>query len=107
MNVDVDFELQKEHAIAELCDALLLLQNRDEMHRFLKDLCTPQEIKALSERWRVCKLLSTTELSYRDINSKIGASLVTIGRVARFLHNEPYGGYQLVLERMHASSKKL
>ncbi|AXK60352.1 YerC/YecD family TrpR-related protein [Candidatus Chromulinivorax destructor] len=107
MKIDVVHELQKDHAIADLCDALLLLQNREEMHRFLKDLCTPQEIKALSERWRVCKLLSTTELSYRDINSKIGASLATIGRVARFLHNEPYGGYELVLERMRAQSEKL
>lgn len=107
MKIDVSNELHKDDTIAELCDAMLLLKSREEMHRFFKDLCTPQEIKAISERWRVCKLLNQGELSYRDINSKIGASLATIGRVARFLNNEPYGGYQLVLERMQNHKKNL
>jgi TrpR-related protein YerC/YecD len=100
MNIDHKKDMQDD-TIHELCDAILLLKNKEEAYRFLKDLCTPQEMKALSERWRVCRLLDQRELSYRDINSKIGASLATIGRVARFLNNESYGGYQLVLERMH------
>ena len=105
MNINYKDELQKDNTITELCDAILLLKNREEIHQFLKDLCTPQEIKALSERWRVCRLLDQGELSYRDINSKVGASLATIGRVARFLNNEPYGGYQLVLERMNCKKE--
>ena len=99
MNIDHKKDMQDD-TINELCDAILLLKNKEEAYRFLKDLCTPQEMKALSERWRVCRLLDQRELSYRDINSKIGASLATIGRVARFLNNESYGGYQLILERM-------
>lgn len=91
---------QQDISGQDLYDALLLLKSTDELDCFFKDLCTPQEIKALAERWRVCKLLSKGELSYREINSQTGVSLATIGRVARFLHNEPHHGYQLVLNRM-------
>ncbi len=89
---------------SDLFDALLLLKNKDEAFNFFKDLCTPQELKALTERWRVCQLLSQEELSYREIHGRTGASLTTIGRVARFLKDEPYHGYRLILNRMKGDS---
>lgn len=79
----------------------MLLKSKDEFHAFLKDLCTPQEINALQERWRVCQLLNLGTLSYREIHGITGASLATIGRVARFLKDEPYQGYKTVLNRLH------
>lgn len=85
----------------QLCEALLSLKNKEEAFLFLKDLCTPQELSALSERWRVCKLLADGELSYREIHKLTGASLTTIGRVARFLKDEPYHGYRLILNRQN------
>lgn len=88
--------------IKELCNALLLLENEQNMYNFLKDLCTPQELEVLAERWKVCQLLDTGELSYRDINQLTGASLMTIGRVARFLKDEPYQGYRTLLNKMKA-----
>ena len=88
-----------QKAIYDLCDAILLLENRKEVYNFLKDLCTPQEINAFSERWRVCQLLEQGNLSYRDIHQITGASLTTIGRVARFLKDEPYHGYQAALKK--------
>lgn len=84
----------------ELYEALLLISNRDEMARFMKDLCTPQEISAFAERWRVCKLLAEKDLSYRDIHQQTGASLATITRVARFLRTEPHQGYTAVLQKI-------
>lgn len=93
---------QNIQALEELCEALLLLRNKNEMVRFLKDLCTPQELVALAERWRVCQLLEQGEFSYRDISAKTGVSLATITRVARFLHNEPHRGYKIVLDKMKA-----
>ena len=87
-------------AIDDLCDVLLLLETREQGYHFLRDLCTPQELNALAERWRVCKLLSQGELSYRDIHQLTGASLTTIGRVARFLKDEPYNGYQTMLKKI-------
>ena len=93
-------DLSDDEAVGELYAALLLVKSDVEMARFLKDLCTPQEIRALAERWRVCRLLNEGTLSYRDINDMTGASLATIGRVARFLKEEPHHGYQLILSRL-------
>ena len=84
----------------DLAKAFAALNDTSEIERFLIDLCTPAELRALSERWHVAKLLETTDLSYRDINAKTGVSTTTIGRVARFLREEPHGGYRSVLKRM-------
>lgn len=86
--------------VADLCEAFLMLESKKEVLSFLKDLCTPQELSALSERWKVCRLLSTGKYSYREIHGLTGASLTTIGRVSRFLKDEPYNGYTKVLEKM-------
>ena len=93
-------------AIQELYQALLLLKNTQEMDRFFKDLCTPQEIADLSERWKICRILDQTELSYREINAQTGVSLATIGRIARFLNTEPHQGYKIVLNRMNKKRPK-
>lgn len=92
--------------VRDLYEAILMLKNVEEMDRFFKDLCTPQEIKDIAERWRVCKILDQDQLSYREINALTGASLTTIGRVARFLKTEPHQGYQLVLKRMNKKKIK-
>ena len=70
------------------------------MERFLVDLCTPAELRALAERWHVAQILDTGEQSYREINALTGVSTTTIGRVARFLKDEPHQGYRTVLDRM-------
>jgi TrpR-related protein YerC/YecD len=88
-----------EQKIEELFEALLVLETKDEMARFIKDLCTPQEIIVLAERWQVCKLLEEGDLSYRQISSKTGTSLATITRIARFLKDESNQGYKIVLDR--------
>jgi TrpR-related protein YerC/YecD len=85
-----------------LYDAFLQLKTRDEYKRFMQDLCTPAELLAFAERWRVAKMLNANELSYRDIHAKTGVSITTVGRVARFLMQEPHQGYQLVLQRLKA-----
>lgn len=89
----------------DLFDALLSLKSRDEAQRFMKDLCTPQELAALKERWKVCKLLQQGDLSYRQINELTGTSLATIVRVARCLKDEPAKGYRTVLDRMQIRKK--
>jgi len=85
--------------IKALCKALLLLETEKEAYNFLKDLCTPAELNAIAERWQICKCLNEG-LSYREIHAQLGASLTTIGRVARFLKDEPYQGYAVLLERL-------
>lgn len=84
----------------DLYEAILLLETKEEAMSFLKDLCTPQEIAALTERWRVCQLLDAGDMSYREIHAATGASITTVGRVARFLKDEPYHGYRSMLNKI-------
>lgn len=92
----------QEHYIkrrGQLAAAMQSMDSADELERFLVDLCTPSELRALSERWYVAKLLDKGEMSYRDINAKTGVSTTTIGRVARFLNEEPHNGYRDALDK--------
>jgi len=79
---------------------LTKIESTSEMEQFLTDLCTRAELKAMKERWKVCQLLNETNLSYREIHKLTNASLTTIGRVARFLRDEPHGGYRNILSKI-------
>ena len=84
----------------DLFRAILTLETVDDCRRFFKDITTPAELKALSERWHVARLLDGGALSYREIHDETGVSTTTITRVARFLGQEPNQGYRLVLDRL-------
>jgi len=84
----------------DLVDALLALRTRAEAEAFLADLCTPGEVRALSERWLVARLLNEGEMSYREIAQQAGSSTATVVRVARFLKDMPYQGYRRILDRL-------
>lgn len=84
----------------DLVDALLALRSRAEAEAFLADICTPGEVRALSERWLVARMLDQGELSYRDIAQQAQSSTATVVRVARFLKDMPHQGYRRVLDRL-------
>ncbi len=86
---------------ALLAQAMASLKDGVDMERFLTDLCSPAELRALSERWHVAKLLDAGALSYREINARTGVSTTTIGRVARFLNEEPHQGYRAALDNIN------
>ncbi|TAH36219.1 MAG: transcriptional regulator [Alphaproteobacteria bacterium] len=86
--------------MVSLYEAILLLRNEKECRDFMRDLCTPGEIKDMEERWQIAQILNQGEMSYREIQKKIGASVTTVGRVARFLKDEPYQGYRTILNRL-------
>lgn len=88
-------DLETRNALSR---ALSSISSREIMEKFLVDLCTPAELRALSERWHVAKLLDKGEQSYREINAETGVSTTTIARVARFLKDEPHQGYRAVLD---------
>jgi TrpR-related protein YerC/YecD len=93
------------HADAEtgLYQALLNLRSVDELRAFLRDLCTPAELEALADRWRVVPYLKLGT-PYREIHDHTGVSVTTIGRVARFLQ-QGNGGYRLAAERTFGSGE--
>ena len=84
----------------QLCNAFLYLKNENELYAFLKDICTPSEIKSMEERLEVAKLLMDGFFSYREIHEFTRVSIATITRVARFLLHENNNGYKMALKRL-------
>ena len=84
-----------EAPVDSLCRALLVLDKVAEMRAFLRDLCTPAELEALTDRWRVVPYL-LQGVAYREIHERTAVSVTTIGRVARFL-SQGNGGYQAAI----------
>ena len=88
-------------ATRELAAAVASLRDPDEALRFLRDLCTVNELREFTARWEVARLLDEG-VSYHDISERTGASSATISRVNQWLR---YGrdGYRLVLDRLPAT----
>jgi len=81
-----------------LFKAILALKTVKDAELFFRDLCTAEELRAMSERWAIVEMLKKG-LSYRDIAGKLGVSATTVARVAYWLNNGK-GGYNLVLKRL-------
>ena len=92
----------RQEALAEtaLYRAVLTLETPEECRAFFRDLCTPAELQAMSDRWQVVELLRQG-LPYRRIHDRTGVSVTTVGRVARFL-TDGNGGYAIAADRLHA-----
>ncbi len=82
-----------------LFDVILKLESKDDCYKFFEDLCTVPELKAMSQRLVVAKMLSEKRV-YSDIVAETGASTATISRVNRSLI---YGsdGYDLVFSKLN------
>lgn len=80
-----------------LMDAILSLQTPEECYRLFEDMCTVNELLAMTQRLQVAKMLRAN-ITYHEIVERTGASTATISRVNRCL-NYGSGGYALILER--------
>ena len=85
--------MNKDDNMEYLYKAILTLKTPEECEAFFDDLCTPQELKAISQRLYVAKLLTENRV-YNDIVKQTGASTATISRVNKTLN------YKIVFERM-------
>ena len=63
----------------ELFGAIASLRNRDEVERFLRDLCTRSELDAMAHRWEVAQLLEQG-LPYLEVARQAHASTTTVTR---------------------------
>lgn len=88
----------KDSNVEYLYRAVLSLQTMEECDRFFDDLCTVPELKALSQRLHVAKMLRDRRV-YSEIVQATGASTATISRVNRSLN---YGadGYEIIFKRL-------
>jgi len=82
----------------DLFRAILALGTVDECERFFRDLCTLSELRAMTERWQVVRLLEEGH-SYRTISEQTGVSTATVTRVAHWLR-QGEGGYRTALDRL-------
>ena len=88
----------KSEDIDGLFEAVLKLENEEECYRFFEDLCTINELKAMSQRWQVARLLAARK-TYSEIEDETAASTATISRINKCLL---YGadGYKKVLKKL-------
>ena len=86
-------------SLRALARALAALGDPREVAAFLEDLCTPAELEAMADRWRVVPLIRKG-IPYREIHERTGVSVTTIGRVARTL-DRGAGGYSTALAKVH------
>lgn len=88
----------RDNDFDRLCDAFLSLNDREEVYKFLSDLCTIKEIDSMKQRLEVATLLKNKE-TYQKIAEETGASTATISRVNRaFAYGDD--GYTMVLGRI-------
>lgn len=85
-------------------EALLHLRSVDECYDFFEDLCTVNELKSISQRIVVAKMLREKTV-YSDIVEQTGASTATVSRVNRSLQYG-CGGYDLVFDRMNEEKEQ-
>jgi TrpR-related protein YerC/YecD len=90
-------DVEEIPGLDELADALRSLRNRDELKRFLRDLCTFGELEALSHRWQIVRLLEQG-VPYLEIAERVHTSTATVTRVAQWFRHGA-GGYRLALSR--------
>lgn len=83
-----------------LFKAVLELENIDECYKFFEDIATITELKAISQRIQVAKMLKEKKV-YTEIAEVTGASTATISRVNKCL-NYGQGGYNIVLDRINS-----
>ncbi len=88
----------KDKYLDDLFEAILTLETEEECYNFFEDLCTVLELRSLSQRYQVAKMLNDKHV-YSDIVAETGASTATISRVNRSIN---YGseGYAVVFERL-------
>ena len=82
-----------------LFKAILSLENEEECYRFFEDLCTSSELKTMSQRLVVAKMLREGKV-YTEIVRETGASTATISRVKRALFDNDTYGYTLALDKI-------
>ncbi len=86
-------------SLKALAEAFAALDEPRQVAAFLHDLCTPAELEAMADRWRVVPLL-LEGIPYREIHQRTGVSVTTIGRVARTIEYGK-GGYAAAVRRQY------
>ncbi len=79
-------------------DAILRLEDKEELYAFFGDVCTTNEVVSIAQRFAVARMLFENK-TYMEIAKATGASTATISRVNRSI-TCGNGSYDMVFERL-------
>lgn len=88
----------KSQVMDDFFEAVLLLKDLDDCYRFFEDVCTINELRSMTQRMQVAKLLAEKK-TYSEIEELTKASTATISRINKCLVYGA-GGYELVIDRL-------
>jgi len=88
----------------ELYDMISVLENREEVKNFFRDLLTPSESLMLARRIAVAKML-LAGATYEEIRNKLKVGHDNIKSVYRWLY-DGFGGYDLALKKIAKKKSK-
>jgi len=89
---------ERSALLDELWTMIALLESRDEVKSFFKDLLSETEAVMLARRIRIAKLL-LEGCSYDEICKKLKTSPLTVASVRRWLRSG-FGGYEASLPKL-------
>lgn len=91
-------KVRRSQEADDLFQAILTLNSVDECYTFFSDLLTVQELKAVSQRLLVARMLADGN-TYESIRQQVPVSSSTITRINTELRYGS-GGYQMALDRL-------
>ena len=77
--------------------AVVSLKKEDECRRFFEELCSPQELETIVQRFEIASMLKSGS-NYQEICGSTGASTATVCRVKKAMTAED-GAVRSALER--------
>ncbi|PJA86645.1 MAG: hypothetical protein CO141_03620 [Candidatus Moranbacteria bacterium CG_4_9_14_3_um_filter_42_9] len=90
-------ESEKKKYLGEFYSMVSLLQDRDEVKNFFKDLLTLSEVVMISRRIQIAKML-LEGMTHDEIRRKLKVGFTTISLVEKWLNNG-FGGYKKIIRK--------
>jgi TrpR-related protein YerC/YecD len=90
-------EFEKKKYLGEFYTMVSLLESRDEVKEFFKDLLTLSEVVMISRRLQAAVML-LEGFTCDEVSRKMKMGMTTISQVERWLENG-FGGYKKVIKR--------
>ena len=83
----------------KLFEAVLKLKTIEECELFFRDLLTLAEIKEVSSRFKVARMLAQKNKTYLQIAKEAQTTTATVTRIAHWF-KYGMGGYKMILQRI-------
>lgn len=100
-----NIETTKDELTKKLYQVILSIENEEECEKFFEDLCSPNELSALKQRFAVAAMLKQDKV-YNEIFQATGAGTGTISRVKRMM-NYGSGCMTKLMDRVDMKNKNI